>query len=318
MNKETILICGSTGFIGKNLLEYYSKNNNFKIKATYHDTPKLDNYDNVDWVKCDLRNINDVKNVLNGVDIVLHFAATTSGVKDIINKPHIHVTDNVIMTSLLLKESYEKNIKQFIFPSCTIMYKSSKNPIKEIDFNSNDQISHQYFGAGNTKVYLEKMCEFYSKLGNTKYTVLRHSNVYGPHDKFELEKSHVFSATITKVLNSKDGTVTVWGTGEEGRDLLYIDDLINFIDLSLKKQTTKYELLNVGSGKLIKIKNLVEKIIYHSNTNLKMIFDLTKPTIPVSICLNNEKAKEMFDWIPKISIDEGIIKTLNWYKNLKK
>ena len=49
-----------------------------------------------------------------------------------------------------------------------------------------------------------------------------------------------------------------------------------------------------------------------------MIFDLTKPTIPVSVCLNNEKAKEMFDWIPKISIDEGIIKTLNWYKNLKK
>ena len=54
----------------------------------------------------------------------------------------------------------------------------------------------QYFGAGWTKVYIEKMCEFYSRIGDTKYTVMRHSNVFGPHDKFDLEKSHVFGATI--------------------------------------------------------------------------------------------------------------------------
>ena len=66
------------------------------------------------------------------------------------------------------------------------------------------------------------MCEFYSNLSKTKYTVIRHSNIYGPYDKFDLEKSHVFGATLTKVMNGKE-RVTVWGTGREGRDLLYIE-----------------------------------------------------------------------------------------------
>jgi len=316
-NNKTMLICGATGFIGRNLLEYYVHNSKYKIKATYFNTPKLSNYNNVEWIYCDLRNINDVKKVLNGVDIVLHFAATTSGVKDIIDKPYIHVTDNVIMSSLLLRESYEQNIKHFIFPSCTIMYKSSKNPIKETDFNLNDEITPQYFGAGNTKVYLEKMCEFYSRLEKTKYTVIRHSNIYGPYDKFDLEKSHVFSATITKIMNSKNGKITVWGSGEEERDLLHINDLINFIDLSLEKQSTQYELFNVGSGKPIKIKNLVEKIIHYSNIKLEIDNDLTRPTIPVSICLDCEKANKKLGWYPKISIDDGIIKVLDWYKKFK-
>ena len=82
---------------------------------------------------------------------------------------------------------------------------------------------------GNTKVYVEKMCEFFSRLGKTKHTVLRHSNMYGPHDKYDLEKSHVFGATVTKVMNSTDGKVNVWGTGEEKRDLLYVGDLVDFI-----------------------------------------------------------------------------------------
>ena len=73
----------------------------------------------------------------------------------------------------------------------------------------------RYFGAGWMKVFVEKMCEFYSRLGMNKYTVIRHSNIYGPHDKFDLDKSHVFGATLNKVINAKDDKVTVWGRGLE-------------------------------------------------------------------------------------------------------
>ena len=92
------------------------------------------------------------------------------------------------------------------------------------------------------------MCQFYSRLGKTKHTVIRHSNMYGPYDKYDLEKSHVFGATVTKVMESKDGKVNVWGTGEEKRDLLYVEDLVDFIDTALNNQSSPYELFNVGLG----------------------------------------------------------------------
>ena len=181
---KTILICGATGFIGRNLLDYYHNSTDYKIKATHFKRPKLEGYEEVEWVKCDLRDSSQVKNILKNVDIIFHFAATTTGAKDIVSKPYIHVTDNAVMTSLLLREAFEQNIKHFIFPSCTIMYQKSEKAIKETDFNPSEKIQSFYFGAGYTKVYLEKMCKFYSSLSNTKYTVLRQSNIYGYYDDY--------------------------------------------------------------------------------------------------------------------------------------
>jgi GDP-L-fucose synthase len=312
---KSILICGATGFIGRNLLEFYYTQNKYKIRATYFNSTPLEGYDNVEWVHCDLRDPIQVKNILNGIDIILQFAATTSGAKDIINKPYIHVTDNIVMNSLLLREAFEQSIEHFVFPSCTIMYQRSDNAIKESDFNPSEEILPFYFGAGYTKVYLEKMCEFFSRFKKTKHTVIRHSNIYGPHDKFDLEKSHVFGATVTKVMTSQNGEVKVWGTGEEARDLLYIKDLIDFIDISLNQQTTYYELVNVGLGQGIKVKDLVQKIITHSDRDLTISYDLSKPSLPTSLFLDCSKVKEIFNWEPKYTLDEGIIETLNWYKN---
>jgi GDP-L-fucose synthase len=312
---KNILICGATGFIGRNLLDYYYNQGNYNIRATHFKRPIVEEYDGVEWVNCDLRDPKQVQEVVKGIDIILQFAATTTGAKDILSKPYIHVTDNAVINSLLLREAFEQDIKHFVFPSCTIMYQRSEQAIKETDFNSSEEIQPFYFGAGYTKVYLEKMCEFYSRLGKTKHTVIRHSNMYGPYDKYDLEKSHVFGATITKVMTSEDGKINVWGTGEEKRDLLYVSDLVDFVDLALNKQTTPYELFNVGIGKGIRIKDLVSKIIYHSGRDLKIVHDLSKPSLPTSLFLDCSRAEELLDWKPKHTLDNGIIKTLNWYKD---
>jgi len=314
---KNILICGATGFIGRNLLEFYNKKD-YNITATYFKTEFVtlnQEYKNVKWVKCDLRNPDDVKSVMSGIDIVLQFAATTSGANDIVNRPYMHVTDNAVMNSLILRECYEQNVEHIIFPSCTVMYQPADYAQKESDWNAQDEIFPTYFGVGNTKVYIEKMCEFFSRLGRTKHTVLRHSNMYGPHDKYDLEKSHVFGATITKVMTNTDGILNVWGTGEGGRDLLHVDDLVNFVDLAINKQESDYELFNVGLGKATKIVDLVKKIIKYSGKDLEIKHDLSKPTIPTSLFLDCSKAKKLLGWEPSIDIDDGIIKTINWYKN---
>jgi GDP-L-fucose synthase len=313
--KKTMLICGATGFIGRNALEYYASTNEYNIRATHYSRPPIQGLENIEWMQCDLKNAEDVKKAVKGVDIVLQFAAITTGAKDVIQKPYIFVTDNVIMNSLLLRESFEQSVEHFIFPSCTIMYQSSQELIKEDDFNPSEEMGSIYFGAAHTKVYLERMCQFYSKFGKTKHTVIRHSNIYGPYDKYELEKSHVFAATITKVFNSTDNSITVWGSGEEKRDLLYIDDLLDFIDKAINNQENMFDLFNVGLGQFIRIKDLVDKIIHLGKMNLEVKHDLSKPSIPTSVCLDCSKAKTILGWTPKFTLDDGILKTIDWYKN---
>ena len=197
------------------------------------------------------------------------------------------------------------------------MYQSNDNLIKETDFDETVDINPNYYGAGNTKVYLEKMCKFYSSFGKTKFTVLRQSNIYGDYDKFDLEKSHVFAASIVKVAES-DKEVMVWGDGQEERDLLHVSDLVNCVHAVLEHQESDYELINVGYGKSVKISELVEKILDIYNRNVYIKYDTTKPTIKTKLGLDIQKAKRLFDWTPKVTLSQGIKKTIDYYKNTKR
>jgi len=312
---KRLLICGATGFIGRNLLEYFHNKGEYKIRATHFKSKPIFNYSDVEWTYADLRDTKNVKTALIGVDIVLQFAATTSGANDIVNRPYIHVTDNAVMNSLILRECYDQKIEHFVFPSCTVMYQPSDTALKETDWDGGDEIYKTYFGVGNTKVYIEKMCDFFGRLGVTKHTAIRHSNIYGPHDKYDLEKSHMFGATITKVMTNENGKMVVWGSGKAGRDLLHVDDLVRFVDLALQRQKTNYELFNVGIGEAIKVIDVVKKIIHHSGKQIKIEHDLSKPDIPTSLFLDCSKADNELGWKPQIDIDTGIINTLEWYKN---
>ena len=116
--------------------------------------------------------------------------------------PYIHVTDNAIINSYIFRSAFSNGVKTFHFPKLYSYVPIIKKTNKRKDFNG--RIIDKYKGAGETKVYLEKIAKFYSMMSKTKFTIIRHSNIYGPHDKYDLDKSHVFGATITKVMRAKD------------------------------------------------------------------------------------------------------------------
>lgn len=311
---KNILVCGSTGFIGRNIAEYLSRQSDCAVYGVYLNTEPYP-HEGIRFVRADLTRREDVNRVIKGMDVVIQAAASTSGSKDIINRPYHHVTDNAVMNSLLLRFAYENNIQHFVFFSCSVMYQPSETPHKEIDFNAADTMFPNYFGVGWTKVYIEKMCEFYSRISDTKFSVIRHSNIYGPYDKYDPEKSHVFGATVAKIMTAPDnGEITVWGEGKEKRDLLHVDDLTVAVDMCIMNQRGKYELINIGSGKAVAVSDLVKKIVSASGKKLKIVYDLSKPTIPTTLSLDCEKAKTILGWTPKISIEAGIKMTLDWYK----
>ena len=211
------------------------------------------------WIKADLRKLNNCLKVTKNCDIVIQAAATTSGSKDIINSPYIHVTDNAIMNSYILKSSFINKVKHFIFTSCTVMYKNSETPLNETDVD-NTKIFDGYFGVANTKLYIEKMCEFYSKISDTKFSIIRHSNLYGPYDKYDLNKGHFIGSSVVKIFDKKK-EIKIFGEGNEKRDYLYIEDFIRMVKNIVFKQKDKFEIFNCTYGKSYKIKDVLKKMI---------------------------------------------------------
>lgn len=311
---KKMLICGANGFLGKNVVEkFYGK---YEIRAVDLNVPEKKK-EGIEWIKADLTKKEDVKKVMEGVDVVLQYAAVSTGIRDAIERPYLHVTDNIVMNSFLMREAFEKKVEHFVFPSCTVMYNPQERAVVEEDFGGVLDENSAYFGGGGMKVYLENASRFYSKLkdNETKFTVIRQSNLYGPNDKFQLEKSHVFAATITKIMQAEDGEeIVVWGDGSEKKDFIYVGDLMDFIESALNSQKSKFELVNLGGDKAISVKDLVEKVIKESGKGLKISYDLTKPTRKVSLEINSEKAKKTFNWQAKVDIDQGIKNVISWYK----
>ena len=313
MTVKNVLICGGTGFIGHNLvLRFASQPKKYRVTATYLNS-NIFEHENVTWVKADLREKDEVDALLRNADIVFQAAATTSGASDIVNSPEIHVTDNAIMNSQILRSVSRNKISNFIFFSCTTMYSTSSIPQAENEFDPNIEVFPSYFGVAWTKFYIEKMCEFYSKICDTKFSVIRHSNIYGPWDKFDLKRSHVMGATITKVLEASE-EIEVWGKGIELRDLLYVDDLVDLVELVSEKQTSKFELFNAGLGTGISIKDLVGKVIKISGKNLRIVYNDSKPNLAFSFVSNNSKVERLFGWRAAVTLEEGIKRTIDWQK----
>jgi nucleoside-diphosphate-sugar epimerase len=312
-DKKKILILGATGFIGRNLAQTLCANEQYSVTLANFNSPQYE-IDNATWVNADLRNFRDVNRIIEPFDVIVQAAATTSGSSDIVNSPEIHVTDNAVMNSILLREAFHKQVKHIIFFSCTTMYKSdSQVAQKEEDFNENLEIFPSYFGVAITKLYIEKLCKFYSSISNTKFTVIRHTNTYGPFDKYDLKRSHVMGASIAKVMQA-DREVTVWGNGEEIRDLLYVGDLMELVESCINKQKIKFLLINAGSEIGVSVKDLVKKIVELSGKQIKILFDESKPTIKYSFISDCTKAFKSLNWRARTSLDEGILKSLEWWK----
>jgi len=321
---QNILICGATGFVGRNMVEQLAANPDYIIHAVRYNRPEytVPHAKNpVVWHQADLRDPAACETLCKGMDIIIQAAATTSGAKDIVSRPFIHTTDNAVMNSYLIRAAFENAVKHFIFFSCTVMYQSSDVSLKETDFDESNPLHPRYFGVGNTKIYIEKMCEFYAGLkrsedfggGQMKCTAIRHSNIYGNHDKFDLERSHVFGATITKAMLAQTELV-VWGTGEEERDVLHADDLVRFVDAAIQKQPAPYRLYNCGAGQAVSIKNLVHKIVAATGKQLEIKHDTTMPTIKTSLFLNCSLAESELGWTPQVNLEDGIARTIAWWR----
>jgi nucleoside-diphosphate-sugar epimerase len=116
-------------------------------------------------------------------------------------------------------------------------------------------------------------------------------------------------------MTATDGRVVVWGSGEEARDLLHVDDLVDFVAAAIDRQEAPFALYNCGAGSAVTVKELARMIVTASGRDLRIEHDLTKPTITNALALDCRKAERELGWRPKIELDEGIRRTIAWWRD---
>lgn len=313
---KNILVAGGTGFIGSNLVDrLLSLGAN--VRSTIHQRDIVVNDDRIQYIKCDLLEMEACKKVIKDIDYVFMCAASTSGAAVIASTPLIHVTPNIIMNSQMLEASYFDGVKKFIFISSNAAYPPSGDRlVKEDEMFSGDPYD-TYFGVGWMKRYTEILCKLYSeKLKNPMKTiVIRPSNIYGPYDDFDPATSHVMAATIRKVAE-RHCPIEVWGDGNDIRDLIYIDDFIDAIILATEKIDT-FDPINIGYGKGYSIKEILQIAIEIDGFNsAQIVYNSSKPSmIPIRL-IDTSKAEKLLGFKPKTDIKEGIKKTIDWYRSV--
>lgn len=312
---KSILVAGGTGFIGINLISRLLHLGG-RVRATVHKrTPQLHDK-RIEYTSCDLLSMEDCKRVVADMDYVFMCAANTSGAAVIAATPLVHVTPNIIMNAQLLEAAYSAKVRKFVFISSNVVYPPSGDRfVSEEEALDNDP--HDiYFGVGWMKRYTEILCRMYSqKLKSPMASlVVRPSNVYGPYDDFDPSTSHVMAATIRKVIE-RQNPLKVWGTGEDIRDLIYIDDFIDALILTAERLET-FNPINIGLGKGYSVNKLLEMMLeIEGCDDLFIEYDRSKPSmIPVRL-VDVSKAERLIGFKATTGIKVGIKKTIEWYKS---
>jgi GDP-L-fucose synthase len=314
LSGKNVLVAGGTGFVGVNLIERLLAMG-AHVRATVHRKPPILPDPRIEYLACDFLSAEDCRKAVTDMDFVFMCAANTSGAAVIASTPLVHVTPNIVMNAQILEASYFAKVKKFVFISSNAAYPpSGDRHITEEEMFDGDPYD-VYFGVAWMKRYTEILCRLYSQKLKTAMpaVVVRPSNIYGPYDDFDPVTSHVMAATIRKVVERHD-PIKVWGTGDDVRDLIYVDDFIEALILAAEKINT-YDPVNIGLGKGYSIKELLGMLLEMEGcTELAVEYDTSKPSmIPIRL-LDVSKAEKLLGFRANTDVREGMGKTISWYK----
>ena len=325
VKNEKFFIAGGSGMAGSAIYRALKK-------AGYGNTSHGGSILTPTRKELDLLDQNQVKRWFkeNQPTVVINAAAKVGGIIANANQPATFLIENLKIQTNIIETSWEFRVKRLLFLGSSCIYpKFAKQPIREEELLQGSlEKTNEYYAI--SKIAGIKLCESLRKQFEFDAICLMPTNLYGPRDNYDLNNSHVMAALIRKFSDAvkfKKKSVICWGTGKPLREFLHVNDLgdasvfvlenwsLNSDNAPLNKYGEKLNYLNVGTGLDISIKSLSKKIALATNFKGEIIWDLSKPDGTPKKQLDVTRIKEL-GWESKISLDEGILKTVNDYKNL--
>lgn len=309
-NKK-VLVTGGTGFVGTHFIKELLSRGAL-VRVPVHNRPLIVNHEKIEKISADLNNLEDCRKACKDVDYVIHAAGAVSAASMTVSNPMSAIAANLILTVRILEAAWSKEVKRIlIFSSGTTAYPAVGYPIKE-DEMWDAPPPQIYFGYGWMRRYLELLGEFVASKSEMGMAICRPTAVYGRHDDFNPQTSHVIPALIRRAVE-KENPFIVWGTGDEIRDFLHITDLVRGCLLLLEKHAV-CDPVNIGYGKTATIKEIVKIILKAAgHEKIKLEFDSTKPTtIPVRM-VDTTKASKLLGFEGKVCLKDGLSDTVGWY-----
>lgn len=303
-------VTGASGFVGTHMVQALLAAG-ASVRAIVHDRPMIVTDPALTLVTADLNRQDDCRRALDGSDVVFHCAGAVSAAGVTVNNPMSAITANLTLTANVLEAGWAVGVDRIqIFGSST-GYPVSDQPIREEEMWAGPTHA-SYFGYGWMRRYLERMGEFVHAKGGSKVVLVRPTATYGRYDNFDPVTSHVIPALIRRAVR-RETPFEVWGTGDEIRDFLHIDDLIRGCLLAAELLPT-CDPVNIGYGQVSTIREIVGLILEAAGHQTEVVFDATKPTtIPVR-SVDCSKAERLLGFTPRISLRDGLRDTVEWYQ----
>ena len=264
----------------------------------------------------DLRNQSQVDTFFNAEKpaIVIDAAARVGGILANNNYPYQFLMENMQIQNNLIDAALRHNVQKFIFLGSSCIYpKLAPQPLKE-DYllTSSLEPTNEWYAIA--KITGVKACEAIRKQYGKDFVSLMPTNLYGTHDNFDLQTSHVLPAMMRKFHEAKlkgNAPVKLWGSGTPMREFLFVDDLADAVLFTMENKLNDH-LYNVGTGTDVTIKELallIQKVTGHQGD---IIWDSTKPDGTPRKLMDVSKMKEM-GWTAKVDLAKGIQKTYDWF-----
>jgi len=300
-----VVVTGGAGFLGSHLVEKLGARgckNIFIPRSAEYDLVRMDQVSRL------YRDAHP--------HVVIHLAAKVGGIGANRENPGKFFYDNLMMGVQMIEQARLSGIEKFVAIGTICSYpKFTPVPFKEDDlWNGYPEETNAPYGLAK-KMLLVQSQAYRQQYGFNSIFLLP-VNLYGPRDNFDLNSSHVIPALIRKCIEAiqrKDREITVWGTGKPTREFLYVEDAAEGILLAAER-FNKSEPVNLGMGFEISIKDLVHRVARLTGFSGNIVWDPSKPDGQMRRMLDITRAEKEFGFKAKIGIDEGLQRTVEWYR----
>ena len=312
-----ILLTGAAGFIGSRTAELLLKtgrqvlgvdslNDSCDLRLKKYRLHRLTSMSKeFRFYRSDIRDLQSLKNIFkeSNPQAVIHLAAR-AGVRYSLENPFIYAETNILGVLNTLELCREFKVPKLILASTSSLYAAEKSPFRE-DSPANTPISP--YAA--TKKAAETLCYTYHYLYGIDITVLRYFTVYGPCGRPDMS----YFKFIQQIEQGKP--VMVYGDGRQKRDFTYVDDIAQGTVMALKK--TGYRVINLGGGKRYELSHMIRLIEKNLGKKASLRYLPENKTDMRDTWADNTLARRILGWRPKISLEEGIRRTVAWHRENK-